>query len=383
LKTLSTSYRRAIKAAEQFLNFRQLDPVNEQIPSARLFCSSFRSLDVYSPTKVLLEQILSSGVSDSELPKLRSAVENLELLIGARYFPEFPDHRIFAKLLLYDRAWKRVIDSLTEAAVANKEMNTILRNFEAGISSIVSGNGIYIANWTRIPAQSATLYSKVGLEISRLCCGDQVGIYKVKIPGKGHAPHHSHSLLDEHHFLPEKIDGLHQLGKRAARCIAPDILYVKHGQVHAFRNDEPEDRSFLFIAGSTELGPWDFVQDITTHPEFDFPERMEKSVEDLGGRVLDLDAKDIVRSKSSVKRRLSPQSLKLTQDEILVQSEYAPSNQTKDLQMYVARGRGQIRIFERTANIGKGDVFILKSGIPANIVPTDGKNLLLYEFGME
>lgn len=169
--TLGTFYRRAIKAAERFLNFRQLDPVKEEIPSARLFCSSFRSLDVYAPTKVLIEQILSSGVSDSALPKLRSALENLELLIGARYFPEFPDHRIFAKLQLYDRGWKQVIDSLTDA-VANKELNIILGNFEAAISSIVSGNSVYIVNWKRLPAQSTTLYSKVGLEISRLCCGD-------------------------------------------------------------------------------------------------------------------------------------------------------------------------------------------------------------------
>jgi hypothetical protein len=385
LITQSTYYRRAIKAAELFLNFRQLDPVKDEIPSARLFCSAFRSLDVYAPTKTLIAQILSSRTADFDLSKLRSAVENLELLVGAKYIAEVPDHRIFAKLLLYDRAWNQVVRCLTDAT-AHKELSNIVLNFEAAISSVTSGNGLYIVNWKRPPAQNTNLYAKVGLEISRLCCGDNIGICKVKIQAKGRAPPHFHSQLDEHHFLPEKIDGSHLPGRHAAKCTAPDILYVKHGQIHAFRNDENEDRSFLFISGSSELGPWDFVQDITTYPELGFPERMEKSIEDLGGQILDLEIHnggvERERNRSFVRRRLSPKSLKLTYDEITVYSDYTTPNQIKDLQMYVARGQGRIRISARSANIRKGDVFIIKSGMPTKIIPAKVENLLLYEFSM-
>jgi quercetin dioxygenase-like cupin family protein len=380
----SRTYQRAVHAAELFLNSRQLDSVRGEISSSRLFCSALRSLDVFAPTKLCLGQIVSSGTTGID-HEMEAAIEALDLLIGARYFPDFPDHRIFATLMLYDQAWNRVVDSLKK--ISNKEVNTILGNFASALNSIVSGNGLYIVNWKHPPAQSTTLYAKVGLEISRLCCGDFVGIYKVKIKGKGRAPHHSHSLLDEHHFLPEKINGVHQLGRRAARCTDPDILYIQRGQIHSFRNDEERDRSFLFISGSPNLGPWDFVQDITTFPEIDFPgpKQIEDSLEVIGGRILLLDGKSNTsnhKQEHFVKHRLSPKSLKLTHDEIIVYSEYSPPNKQKDLHMYVAQGRGRFQVFDRVANIRKGDLFVIKSGMPAKIVPASDEKLTLYEFAI-
>ena len=374
----SRTFDTTVEAARLFLQFRLLDSVKQEIPSARLYCSGLKSLDVYAPTRLLLQEISSKGTGD-----LRSAIGGLDLLIGARYIPDFPDQRIFATLALYDRLCNQVLESLRK--IQDGKVRTILENFAAALNAVVSGNGLYIVNWKHPPAQSTTLYSKVGLEISRLCCGDLVGIYKVKIKAKSKAPHHSHSLLEEHHFLPEKIQGVHQLGRRAARCTDPDILYIKHGEVHSFRNDEEKDRSFLFISGSAELGPWDFVQDITTHPEIDFPDpsKIKASVESLGGRILRFDDNTSYSEKKPfVKRRLSPKSLHLTHDEITINSEYAPENHEKDLQVYVARGRGRLQLLDRSASIRKGDLFVVKSQMPAKIARATGEKLILYEFGM-
>ncbi len=380
----SRTYERTVKAARLFLGSRLIDSVREEIPSARLFCSGLKSLDVYATTKLRLNGISSKRTMAT---KLRSAIEGLDLLIGARYIPDFLDHRSFATLALYDQAWNQVVDSI--GVVSDEKARTILENFETALNSIVSGNGLYIVNWKHLPPQSTTLYSKVGLEVSRLCCGDLVGIYKVQIPAKSKAPHHSHCLLEEHHFLPEKIDGVHQLGRRAARCTDPDILYIRRGEIHSFRNDEEKDRSFLFISGSRELGPWDFVQDITTHPEIAFPEpdQVEDSVESLGGRRLRVEgtsgnAADPEKRELVKRRRLSPKAHTLTHNEIIVNRNYAPSNGRKDLLMYVARGRGCLQIWDRGAIIRQGDVFVIKSQMPAEIVRASGETLILYEFGM-
>jgi len=211
----SDEYKKAVEAASDFGNHRILEEVQSQIHSARLYVNGFRELDVYGPTKIELEQDRAELSIDNRVC-IKKVVSALDSLSDLRYSPVPSNFRIFPILRQYDRAAMSAIEYLSSLRRINEEFEVVGQNFVKAMESITSGNGIHIVNWKKPLSQSATFYKKVNLEISRLCAGDFVGVYIVKVKGKGRAPHHSHDFLDEHHLFPEPINGLHQLGEKAA-----------------------------------------------------------------------------------------------------------------------------------------------------------------------
>ena len=379
----STDYEVAVKAANLFSNNRLIDEIEDEIESARLFTNSLRSLDVYAPTKKLLEDTIRSDSGVSGLHDLKSAVDGLNFLIAARYHPTNNDHRTLPALLQYHLAWTLVENSLQKLGAESSEAEQIHANFVKSITSVVSGNGVHVVNWKTSLPQSTTLYNKVGLEISRLCAGESVGVYTVKVKGEGSVPHHSHSFLEEHHFFPEPIEGIHQTGTNGARCIESDIVYIGHGTIHAFRNDEEEDRTFLFICGSHKTGPWDFVQDITSYPGYEFPNenRLKKSVRGVNGVPLTGLISHLQTAKGNGeyhRKRLSPSGMPLDHDVVVVDGTYEVRNSAEDVQIFVAQGSGELEMAGREAELKSGDVFVANSSLPIKI--TNTSNLALYEF---
>lgn len=63
----------------------------------------------------------------------------------------------------------------------------------------------------------------------------------------GCIPHHSHVDLEEIHFLPELINGIHQLENRAVEVEQPDVIYIPKGGIHAFRNNEDVDKTHIRV----------------------------------------------------------------------------------------------------------------------------------------
>lgn len=334
-------------------------------------------MDVYGPTKKIIEAEAVNHRDSTTLRYLESSITGLDLLGAQRYHSTYNDHRSLPILLQYHLTLNLVIESLDKS----NTLKDTLGHFLESVNAVVSSNGIYLANWKKPAPQSSTLYSKVDLEIARLCAGDFIGVYVVKVRGKGRVPHHSHTFLDEHHFLPERIHGIHQIGNKAARCEESDIVYIKHGTVHAFRNDEDEDRSFVFVCGSRRTGPWDFVQDIKTYPSFDFPEesRLKPHISDIGGRALGSQIK--LESggprKGYSKKRLSPNWIKLRHNFIEIDDGYKPGNVT-DRQYFVSEGKGSIEVNGKRAEIGPGDTFVTKSGLRTEIL--NESKLVLHEF---
>ena len=348
---------------------------------ALLYLYGLRGLDVYGPTRKRVQEIL-----DGELPKgdregLNLAVRGLCLLSDGRYHCLHRDYRALPALRQYHESLALVEEGLTSCRSRYGEVGVALENFLKAVETVTDSDGLVTSNWRRIPEQTTTSYSKVDLEISRLVAGESVGVYKVTVKAKGRVPHHSHMHLDEHHFLPDAIDGLHQLGGRAARCNQSDIVYIRHGTMHAFRNDEDVDRAFLFVCGSHRTGPWDFVQDITTYPTRDFPDDSSSGVTSVGGTQLEdmLDRYSDKRQRGTSSRRLSPSYVPLFHDMVRVEDEFIPNGPGMDLQYYVARGRGRMEVGGTSKGIVKDDVFVMPTHLGGKIV-SDG-DLVLYQFG--
>lgn len=375
----SQAYQRVIAAVDDFNANRLEERSRGSITSARLYRNALRSLDVYGPTKALIEAILEEPLSERDAAPLRDAVRGLDFLLSARYHPSYHDYRVFPSLRQYNEAILLVRESLSSAIDAHPDLPAIYERFARAVERVTRENGIYVINWKRIPDQSSTLYSKVNLQIGRLVAGEFVGIYIVRVRGKSKVPHHFHTYLEEHHFLPERIDGLHQTRGRAARCIQSDIIYIKNGSIHAFRNDEDRDVSFLFISGSRRTGPWDFVQDITTRPELDFPKRTSADLRSVNGQNLQDVLDDILGNKKrlDVKRKLSPESVALTHSVIGVSSDYLPTGEY-DLQYFVANGEGRLEMDHQSTDIRAGDVFVVPSGVASRMC--NRADLILYEF---
>jgi quercetin dioxygenase-like cupin family protein len=224
---------------------------------------------------------------------------------------------------------------------------------------------------------------KVNLDISRLIAGEYVGMYKVTVKANGRVPHHSHVYLDEHHFLPEAIRGVHQIGTKAARCRQSDIVYMNHGNIHAFRNDEDEDRAFLFVCGSRTTGPWDFVQDIVTYPNLDFPDKIQSNLESLGGQRLGDQIAELLgkRRTRNTSIRLTPSGIALFHDVICVEDEFTHDVAESDLQYFVANGKGQLELNGISKRIEKGDVFAVPMKMDWKIA--NRGDLILYQFGLK
>ncbi len=329
--------------------------------------------------------MISRGSTENYLQDLVSAANGLNFLIAARYHPIYHDHRTLPALLQYHLAWTLVEKSLLKSSPENPQIGSIYANFARLINSVTLGNGIHVVNWKSQLPQSTAMYNKVGLEISRLCAGELVGVYTVKVKGKGSVPHHLHSFLEEHHFFPEPIDGIHQIGTKASRCVESDIVYIKHGTIHAFRNDEEKDRSFVFICGSRRTGPWDFVQDITSFPGYQFPveKKLKPSVRDVNGVPLSeitTDENLIKRKQEHYRKRLSPTGMPLSHDMVVVNGTYEVRNRDVDIQIFVAEGNGEVTIANRQTKLQPGDVFVANANLPTKV--TNRSNLMLYEFAL-
>lgn len=116
LVTQSADYEAAIKASFLFSANRLVDEVEDEIDSARLFSASLRSLDVYGPTKKLVEEIIARGVTGDCLRDLESAITGLNILIAARYHPVYSDYRALPALQQYHMAWTLVDKALQKAS---------------------------------------------------------------------------------------------------------------------------------------------------------------------------------------------------------------------------------------------------------------------------
>jgi len=131
-------------------------------------------------------------------------------------------------------------------------------------------------------------------------------------------------------------------------------------------------------------GPWDFVQDIRTYPELTFPrdESIVPNVKQIGGHNLN----DVLlglcsrKSENTLVEVLSPSDLNLFHRVICVHKKYMPDNTVCDLCYFVAKGQGRLDVEKRSAQIKQGDIFLIKSGMAAELEDED--QLVLYEFGV-
>jgi quercetin dioxygenase-like cupin family protein/mannose-6-phosphate isomerase-like protein (cupin superfamily) len=367
-------FREAVAAADAFAAYRLEDRVRERTTTARLYVYALRSLDIYGPTQRRLEKILARG-QDADL---LLAMKGLRLLNDAKYQPTHRDHRVFPALGCYHESLVLVDDALTSARQGNGEVATIHDEFLRVVERVTTGNGMLVQDWKQ--QQNATNYAKVNLEISRLVAGESIGVYKVTFGPHVRGVHHSHRYLDEHHFLPDPIDGVHLVGNKAARCTQSDIVYIKYGKVHAFRNDEPRERSFLFVSGSNKTGPWDFVQDITTFPKLDFPDKLVP-LSAVGGRQLgDMLAMLVERKRErNTVRRLTPDGIALFHDVVCVEDEFSPSASKTDMQYFVAHGNGEIEVDGNSTKVAQDDIFVMPAAAGGRVINRGG--LILYQFG--
>lgn len=374
-------YSAAIAAADEFGLNRLEEGVTASFTPALLYLYGLRGLDVYGPTLRKLQEILNGELPKDDRKRLELALRGLRLLSDARYHCLHRDHRALLALRQYHESLALVEEGLSSCVSRHTELGVVFGNFVRAVETITDSDGLVTSNWRKTPEQTTTSYSKVNLEISRLVAGEFVGVYKVTVKAKGRVPHHSHMHLDEHHFLPDAIDGLHQLGEKAARCNQSDIVYMRHGTVHAFRNNEEVDRAFLFVCGSRKTGPWDFVQDIATHPTWDFPGESSSGVASVGGTQLGdmLDHYSERKQRGTSSRRLSPSDIPLFHDVVYVEDEFIPDDTATDLQYYVARGRGRMEIGGMSKSIGKDDVFVMPTTVGGKIVGEG--DLVLYQFG--
>ena len=373
----SAEFEDTVRAAEEFVNTRTLEPVKSQIQHARLYVSAFRSLDVYRPIMCSIQKMMETGELRGCEQDVKVVLRGLTLLHSARYHQVYQDHRIFPMLHQYVQALKLVEDGLASAKDYCALLKNVYENFVNAVEQITLGNGIYVVNWKNVPEYHFTLYQKVGLRIARLIASEFIGLYVVKV--KGEAPLHYHHFLDEHHFLPEYIEGLHYLDGKVCKTTQTDILYIKRGQVHGFKNKGVGEVSFVFICGSKETGPWDFVQDIELVDE-EFPDAGFDNIDDIGGRDLYKVLEKVRSFEQTFYERLSPNYMRLFQDVVKVCVEYVPPNQDRELICFVVEGNGVVEVEGMSHNIRPGDAFLLLSHTKAKIL---SPFMILYQFGYE
>lgn len=361
----SPEYLEAVEAAEDFAQHRSVERIRERIPLARLFHSGLRALDVYGPLRRLVEGdegYTRAGGQDRGLSWALALLEDL------RYHPCYRDHRILPLLRQYHRALTFLFEGL-------EGTSDQYRRLLALIEEVTGSNGVLTVDW-RVGGGPGTLYPTVGLRVTRLLAGEHFGLYRVRVAARGRVPHHSHTYLEEHHFLPEAIQGVHQLGGRAAWAGRPDIIYIPRGVVHAFRNDEERDREFLFICGSEETGPWDFVHDIKLHQDLEFPEEgLHETVEGLGGVVLE----GLKERFKAGWMRPSPKDMRLAHQVGIVEGSQ-PLSAHQDRIIYVAEGRGRLWVEGRPAQLEEGAAATLPGGLESVVEAEGGMVLHLFEW---
>ncbi len=377
----SEDYASVICSVYDFAANRLIDRVEGCLTVARLYHNAFRALDVYVPAVRIVEDQLAKPLSDRDRRAFETAIKGLNILNDARYHPCYRDHRIFPLLRQYHEAVNLVSENIESLSNVGEEVTFLYESFSEAVENVMSGNGLYVVNWKRPPRLGCTFYPVVELEIGRLTAGEQVGIYTVKVKAGGRVPHHSHGDLEEIHFLPNLIRGDHQLGITAAEATQPDAVYIPKGEVHAFRNKEETDRTFLFICGCEKTGPWDFVQDIDNYPGMDFPSNVAENVEEIGGAKLEsfMDTLLVEEDGEPVTvKRLSPGKMRLTHSLVIVNEAYQLTNLERDLLFFVAYGEGYLKIEERQASLREGAVFTMLPEIEYEIEAD--RRIILHKF---
>jgi quercetin dioxygenase-like cupin family protein len=377
----SQEYADAIRATYDFAAYRMKDRVADQWITTRFYHNALRALDVYASTLRLVEEELVRSSGEQRMA-LQNVIRGLHLLSDARYHPCYRDHRIFPLLRQYHEAITLVSDGFEAARDRNKAITLLGDNFLNAVERITSGNYISVVNWKELSPLIGTFYPAVNLDISRLIAGEYIGMYTVKVRAKGSVPHHSHRYLEEHHFLPEPIQGVHQLGEKAARATQPDIIYIPKGQIHAFKNHEDMERTFLFICGSKRTGPWDFIHDITTYPHTDFPpdDHIAAKVDRIGGIELAKPLNQLLTGdmKGSAIVRLSPTEMRLTHSLVMVDGVYQPEDRGSDRLFFVTQGVGHLTIQETTVNLQEGSAFVVLPEVRSQITAMD--TMVLHQF---
>ncbi|MCS7136284.1 MAG: AraC family ligand binding domain-containing protein [Nitrososphaerota archaeon] len=373
----SAEFEDAVKAAEEFVNTRTLESVKNQIQYARLYVSAFRSLDVYAPIMGSIQRVAETGELGGYEQDVKVALKGLSLLYSARYHRVYQDHRIFPTLYQYVQALELIEDGLYSAKDSHTLLKNIYENFVNAAERITLGNGIYVVNWKEVPDYHFTLYKKVGLRIARLIASEFIGLYVVKVRDK--APLHYHRFLDEHHFLPEYVEGLHYLDGKVCKTTQTDILYIRKEQVHGFKNKGAGEAAFVFVCGSKETGPWDFVQDIELVNE-EIPDVGFDNIDDIGGRDLYKVLEKVRSLKQTFHERLSPEYMHLFQEVVGIRVEYVPHNKDRELICFVAEGDGTVEVEGRSHNVRSGDTFLLLSNTKVKIL---SPYMILYQFGYE
>ncbi|MEM2909763.1 MAG: AraC family ligand binding domain-containing protein [Nitrososphaerota archaeon] len=368
-------FENALRAAEEFISSRTLEPVKNQIQYVRLYASAFRSLDVYRPIMGSIQEMMErDGLKGCERD-VKTVLKGLALLYTARYHQLYHDHRIFPTFYQYVQAINLVEEGLASAKSSCATLKNVYEGFMDAVEQITLGNGIYVINWKNVPKYHFTLYKKVGLQIARLIASELIGLYVVKV--KDEAPLHYHHFLDEHHFLPERVDGLHYLDGKVSGTTQTDILYIKKGQVHGFKNKEGREVAFLFVCGSEETGPWDFVQDIELVKK-EFPDKAFSNIDEIGGRDLHKTLEGVRTLRQNFYERLSPNYMRLFHDIAKFHGEYMPPNKDKELICFVVEGNGTVEVEGRSCDIKPGDSFLLPSQMRAKI---SSPSMILYQFG--
>ena len=377
----SHEYKDAIRATYSFAAHRMRDEVEGQLIAARLYHNALRALDVYEPTRRLVEEELARS-SGEHSKTLRNAIRGLNLITDARYHPCYRDHRVFPLLRQYHEALSMVAENLEATRGISEEASSLCDSFLNAVERITSRNHINVVNWKELPKLIGTFYPAVNLDISRLTAGEHIGMYTVKVRANGGVPHHSHHYLEEHHFLPEPIQGVHQIGERAARATHPDIIYIPKGQIHAFKNSEDADKAFLFICGCERTGPWDFVHDITTHQHADFPadDRIAEEVEEIGGVDLEKPVNRLMAedNREYTTLRLSPSDMRLTHSIVVVDEIYKPVDLERHRLFFVTHGTGRLTVKERTVDLQEGSAFVILPEVYSTIEAKD--RMVLHRF---
>jgi quercetin dioxygenase-like cupin family protein len=376
---ISKSYSSVIDAAYDFVDYRKIDRVEKWLRKARLYHTAFRSLDIYIPAKKRAEE-LAASLSNMQRRSLMKVIRGLNILNDARYHPCYRDHRIFPLLRQYHEAISLVVEDLESLKEVNNESRLLYEDFLEDIEKVTMGNGLYVVNWETPPKLHGIFYPTVNLLIGRLVAEENLGIYTVKVKAGGVVPHHSHQNLEEIHFLQKPIRGIHQLGGEASHASQPDMVYVPKGGVHAFRNSEKEDVTFLFICGCEKTGPWDFVQDILPTDTMEFPSVIEGNINEMGielGSLMDTLSTENIDEPVKV-NKLSPETMRLTHSVVVVNERYHNENLNHGILFYVAYGKGYVKGEDEQVSLEKGSVFTLPKGIDCSIEGDD--RIILYTF---
>jgi mannose-6-phosphate isomerase-like protein (cupin superfamily) len=364
----------------------------EDISLARLYTYAFRLhvIGAFHATKVALEKL--PGQSAIVQLQIQRAMEALtDLANRGMDAVEVDERALISSFHFYDSLVRRTIDALGAACeqVHVGELETIRERFIQHMRTIASSNGIHLTSDTQAPVQASFVVPNLGITIVPLVYGDHHSWNLAWLDGpRSDVPYHRHQEGVEIHLGYGPLHGYTVFGDSKAEVTEAYAMPIPPETRHGYTNIGSLTHHVPFVFGSQTCSGWGVFLDVEPAPaEWNSLETKPLLSASLNGTIqLDREIESAASKLHAVRYAIIPAKatdrgrtggLELSISRVTTRGSWL--NFDRFCAVSVVRGNGLVRMAGEERRIAPRDHFGIPSGLPAEVIATEGEPLVLLD----